>query len=80
MCSIDDSGSARPTTARAACSPTWPCSTGMSFASPVVPDVEKYVNVADATGFRSVRRFRDFFSRHRGEAPSRYRKRGVIRD
>ena len=36
--------------------------------------------IAEATGFRSVRRFRDFFSRHRGEAPSRYRKRGALRD
>jgi AraC-like DNA-binding protein len=33
--------------------------------------------IAEATGFRSVRRFRNFFTRHQGEAPSHYRKRGV---
>lgn len=30
--------------------------------------------VAEATGFRSVRRFRDFFARHHGQSPSRYRR------
>ena len=33
--------------------------------------------VAEATGFRSTRRFRDFFARHRGLSPSRYRRVGA---
>jgi methylphosphotriester-DNA--protein-cysteine methyltransferase len=32
--------------------------------------------VAEATGFRSVRRFRDFFARHPGQSPSLSRRRG----
>jgi len=33
--------------------------------------------VAEATGFRSTRRFRDFFVRHQGLSPSRYRRAGA---